>query len=280
MEQIKNYIYSNKSDNLKQKDLRLLLQEALTERCERNPKYSLRAFAQSLAISPAALSAILNNKRPISSKMHYRLGLKLGLSLEELNLIPQRAHGNRHKTFEKSEQVSPQPQQIAVDTFNVISEPHHYALMELVRTHDFKNNHRWMAQRLGITTSEVNFAIQRLVRVGLLHRDEQDNLIDSTSGFTTDLREGLSTQAQRRVQIKSLNRAIQAVEEIPVEDRDNTAITMAIKSEDLPKAKMMLKEFRRSFCNEMEASTPLDEVYQLTLSFVPLTKKLKSPQRK
>ena len=37
----------------------------LEERKVRNPKYSLRAFAQHLDLSPAQLSLILSGKRPV-----------------------------------------------------------------------------------------------------------------------------------------------------------------------------------------------------------------------
>ncbi len=281
MEREKQHLFkTNDMSHLKFKSMRLLLQETLADRCMRNPKYSLRAFAKFLEISPAALSAILNNKRPVTEKMHYRLGLKLGLSLEELKLMPKRSHGNRREKRTQFVETPLAPEQISLDIFNVISEPHHYALMELLKTADFHEESRWLAQRLNITVSEVNFAIQRLIRVGLLSRDENEKIFDTTSGFTTDLRDGLSSQAHRRVQIKSLQHAIKAVEEVPLEERDNTAVTLAIQSKDLSKARNMLKQFRRMFCIEMQASKPLDEVYQLSISFVPLTQKVKPNIRK
>ena len=49
-------------------DPRLLLQRELERRCQSNPKYSLRAFAKALKMSPAALSYMLTGKRPVSKK--------------------------------------------------------------------------------------------------------------------------------------------------------------------------------------------------------------------
>lgn len=254
--------------------MRTLLQEELTKRCAQNPNYSLRSFAKALTISPAALSSILNNKRPITEKMKLRLGFKLGLTVEQLNKISAKTHGN--SKGHHAAVASPEFQQVTIDVFNIISDPHHYALMELIKTHDFESNARWIAQRLKITQSEVNFALERLERVGLLHRDAKGSWQDSTDGFTSDLREGMTSEAQKKFLVRSLQNSIAAITTEDLSVRDNTSITMAINSSDLPKAKKMLKEFRRCFCKDLESSPKLDEVYQLTLSFIPVSNLKKS----
>ena len=253
-------------------DFRLLLQDQLTSRCAHNPNYSLRSFAKSLDVSPSALSALLNRRRPLTHKMKERLGLKLGLGLSDLKKLKSKPHGNTKLNTDSVIQGS--FQQITLDSFAIISEPYHYALLELLKTQNFKWDKKWIAQRLKLTTSEVRFAIERLERVGLLGRDEQGNLFDTTKGFSTDIREGLSSQAQRRFQERSLSQAIAAVQSVPAPLRDNTSMTMAVNAQDLPKAKQMIKEFRRRFCGQMEASLSPDEVYQLTISFIPLTSSL------
>lgn len=253
----------------KSKDFRFFLQEQLETKCARNPNYSLRSFAKSLDVSPSALSALLNGKRPLTNKMMERLGLKLGLSIEELKKYKAKVHGNSKLVSEPL--INDQFLQVTVDTFSIISEPHHYALLELIKTQGFRWSSKWIAQRLNKTVLEVNIAIERLERVGLLERDEEGNLFDTTNGFSTDIRDGLSSQAQRRFQERSLEQSISAVQNVPLELRDNTSMTMAINSEDMLEAKKMIKEFRRKFCTRMESSTNLNQVYQLTVSFIPVT---------
>jgi plasmid maintenance system antidote protein VapI len=251
------------------RDFRHFLQDELALRCQRNSSYSLRSFAKLLDISPSALSALLNAKRPITHKMKERLGLNLGLSLSEIKNLKSNPHGNTKLGTDSIDGES--FHQVTIDMFTIISEPYHYALLELTKTEGFSWESRWLAQRLKITVSEINIAIERLERVGLLERDNDGKLFDSTKGFSTDIREGLSSQAQRQFQKRSLEQAISAVQTIPFSERDNTSMTMAINAKDLPKAKQMIKEFRRRFCGQMEASSSLNEVYQLTISFIPLT---------
>lgn len=254
---------------ISRRDFRHYLQDELSSRCARNPNYSLRSFAKALSISPSALSALINGKRPITNNMKEKLGLKLGLSLEDIRQMIARPHGNSKN---HDETIPPDLfRQITIDTFSIISEPHHYALLELMKTEGFRWDSKWIGKRLNKTVSEINIVIERLERVGLLERDHSGKLVDSTSGFSTDIRDGLSSQAQRRFQERSLEKSIEALRTVPIDRRDNTSMTMAINQNDLPQAKKMIKEFRRQFCRKLEMSPSLDEVYQLTISFIPLS---------
>jgi transcriptional regulator with XRE-family HTH domain len=53
------------------------------ERKEKNPRYSLRAFARSLGVSSGQLSEILSGKRPLSHKLARRIAIALALTEEE-----------------------------------------------------------------------------------------------------------------------------------------------------------------------------------------------------
>lgn len=251
------------------RDFRLFLHEELALRCERNRRYSLRSFAQVLEVSPSALSAILNGKRPLTESMKDRLGLKLGLSLDALANFKARPHGNS-KT-RSANKPAPSFHQITLDHFAIISDPHHYTLLELIKTENFKWNIPWIARRLGKTVSEIHIAIERLERTGLLVADGAGGWSDQTPGFTSDIREGLTSHAQRMFQKKSLEAAIQSLESVPIELRDNTSMTMAIAREDLSKARKMIKDFRRKLSDELESRDTKDEVYQIAIALTPLT---------
>ena len=61
-------------------NFRTCLQNELINRCEKNPNYSLRAFAKSLDIGPSALSQIVRGKRKLTKKMTLRLADRLDIS--------------------------------------------------------------------------------------------------------------------------------------------------------------------------------------------------------
>ena len=53
------------------------------DRKDKNPRYSLRAFARSLGVSSGQLSEILSGKRPLSHKLARRISIALALIEEE-----------------------------------------------------------------------------------------------------------------------------------------------------------------------------------------------------
>lgn len=55
------------------------LSHLLNERRKINPRYSIRALARDLQIDPSDLINIKNNKKKVSAKVAYRIGVKLNL---------------------------------------------------------------------------------------------------------------------------------------------------------------------------------------------------------
>jgi plasmid maintenance system antidote protein VapI len=245
----------------KTRDFRLFLQSELVRRCEANEKYSLRAYARSLRIAPSALSAILNGKRPVTHKMKLRLGLSLGLSPQDLG----------HFQESKTQGHTLKFQQLALDTYAVISDWYHYAILELTHLKNFRTDPKWIAKSLGITTSEVNIAVERLQRVGLL-KIENDSWLDTTpDGHATNIQGDLTSAASRKLQRQILEKSIRALDDIPIAKRDHTSMTMAINPEDLPEAKEKITRFRRELCAFFEKRGRPTQVYQLAVSLYPVT---------
>lgn len=55
------------------------LSQLLSERRKANSRYSIRALARDLQIDPSDLINILNDKKRVTPKVAYRIGLKLNL---------------------------------------------------------------------------------------------------------------------------------------------------------------------------------------------------------
>ncbi len=254
----------------KAKDFRLLLQHELIERCRRNPKYSLRAFAKSLGIGPAALSDMLNNKRSITVSTIERLGLALGLNLDEIRSYQ---NGNADKNSSHSGQATLDFQQLSLDTYSIISDWYHYAILELMKTKGFRNNASWISKTLGITKNESNAAVERLVRVGLIKINDEGQWIDTSGGFSTNIVDSkLSSAASKKLQKQILAMSIKALEQLSPEERNHTSMTMAANPKDLPEAIERIKKFRRDLCEFLERDGNVTQVYQLGISLYPVTK--------
>lgn len=72
-------------DARNQRDFRLFLQEEFERRCKRNPRYSLRAFAQSLSLHHGTLSQVLRGTRPLTAKAQMKIARSLGFGPAEMS---------------------------------------------------------------------------------------------------------------------------------------------------------------------------------------------------
>lgn len=261
------------------KDMVKHLHSMFLERCRNNERYSLRAFAKSLSIPPSSLSEIINGKRPLTPKLRDKIGRALDMSPEEIKAYSARPHGNSSGDFKESKETP--YAQLALDSFYIISEWYHYGILQLLRTKGFKNNPQWIAKRLGINPIQAKLAVERLIRVGILEEGSKGQLKDITNGSTTHLINNFSNEELRSFQIKALEKAIGTMREVPVTLRDNTSMTMAVSKKALPFAKKEITKFRRELTKKLEAYAAPDEVYQLAISFTPLTKiEIKKEERK
>ncbi len=71
---------------------------------------------------------------------------------------------------------------------------------------------------------------------------------------------------------QNLELAALALDEVAIEHRDITSITMAIDAKKLPLAKAMIKNFRRQLSEFLESGNK-NEVYNLNVQLFPLTKR-------
>lgn len=255
----------------------LLIQSKLRQHLhlfqQKNPAYSLRAFAAKLDISPSALSEILNGKRKISKKMALKLYERIGANPLDTHELKNAFDKKQNSTeLEQLESVSKNHLnflELSADQFNIIEKWHHFAILSLIETKDFKADVKWMAKRINISVNEVKLALDRLERLGLIKCNEKKSKISLTGGplITSD---DISNQAVKRSHYEDLKFAEGVLDNVNVVDRDFTAVTIAVDSKKIPKAKKMIREFQDRLSQFLEDGDK-DEVYKMTFYLYPLT---------
>jgi transcriptional regulator with XRE-family HTH domain len=253
-------------------DFRLFLQEELVRRIKSNPRYSLRAFAKFLQVDPSLLSKLLNGKRKLSANF-------VRQAAERLELSPEITRGflAPDPSTEETPRGGVEFQQLTIDHFRLIADWYHYAIVELATLDQFRPNPTWIAETLGISVPEANFAVERLVRLGLLHR-EGKKLVPCPWGVTT-VGNNFTAIAFRKLQKQILTMALKALDEVPFEKRDQSSLTFAVDSRTLPLAKRRIKRFRRSLCQLMRKPGKHDDVYHLSISLYPVTNMKREPMQ-
>ncbi len=254
------------------------LNEELARRCEKNPRYSTRAFARALGIDVASLSRILSGKQIPSYKICESVFSKLELSPAEqkkfLTSIAarQKAVGLKRiaPAFKNLEAKSDGRRDLTADIWRVIADWYHGAIMELTFTKDFNSDPKWISQQLGISEVEVKLAIKRLIRLELL--EDRDGKLHKTVEQVSSADKSITSSAHKRLQKQVLKKAVESLENDDIEIRNMTSMSMAVDPQKIPQAKKMIQNFSRELCAYLE-SGKRTQVYQLGVCLYPISKK-------
>ncbi len=244
-------------------DPRQLLKEELVRRSERNPRYSLRAFARSLGMSHTVLSLFLSGKRPLSKKAAIRVASALALS-------PQEAQALFQDRTKKTSTFVPIPTSMDLDTFAVIADWYHFAILSLLELPAARFDAEWIGRQLNISFQNAAVAMERLIRLGIIAKKKDGRWRQTKKSFRLDSR--YSTAATRRFQLQLLNRAIESLQNDPLEKRDHTSTTFAMDPALMPYAKARIQKFRRELTSELEKLGTPGRVYNLTLQLFGCSK--------
>ena len=259
-------------------DYRPYLRSELERRLSLNPRYSLRAFARDLRMAPQILSGVLNGKKGISVEAAARIAERLSLSPEEssylLDLVTlvhaRSAQAKKIAAYKLKERHSTtQYRSLEMEAFRAISDWYHYGIIELMNTADFQPDPQWIAARLGISTFEVEQAIERLVQLQLIERQTDGSLKRTEVNLSANY--GVPSEAIRKFTKQILQKAQDSLESQSLDERDLTTMTMAIDPTLLPVAKKRIAEFRRELAALLEQDNRT-EVYVFAPSLFKLSK--------
>ena len=156
---------------------RLYLQAELARRCTTNAQYSLRSFALHLGINHSSLSQLLRGKRALTARTIEKLGARLGLTPAEIAVF---AVGERQLDAGTAGEI----RRLTSDTAALLADPAHRALLELTWVEQFVADSRWLARVLNLSVDEINVALQRLLRLGLLAMPERGRWLDCSGTVT------------------------------------------------------------------------------------------------
>jgi uncharacterized protein (TIGR02147 family) len=254
-----------------------ILKEELAKRCEKNHRYSVRAFAKALAIDVGALSRILGGKQIPSFRVTQQVLSQLDLAPEqEQDFLASIAETQRRRGLQRLSPLFKNlgarmvQSDLSIDLYRVIADWYHVAILELTFTKDFNSDPKWIADNLGISQCEAKLAIDRLLNLELL-RIENGKLVKSNEQLTTTDKT-VTTPALKKNQKQFLKKATESLENDPIEERNMTSMTMAIDPEKLPEAKQMIRAFNKTLCEFLE-SGKRSRVYNLGIALYPIQKK-------
>lgn len=246
---------------------RLFLQGELGRRCAANRHYSLRAFAKFLDLDHATLSQCLRGKRRLTPRMIVKMGTRLGMAREVLDRYI--AGEEPHQKEPPESTVLGEIQQLAQDASALVSEWHHYAILELTHLHSFRPESRWIARVLGLTCDQVNVAVSRLIRLGMLEMASRSCWIDKSGNSTLSLSDFAQVSLDR---LADMARRLmsQALESGRASHCMHTSMTFAMPLSQLESVRQRINRLNRELAVLVQREA-CDEVFRLEINFVPVT---------
>jgi len=245
--------------------------------------YSYRVFCRSAGLkSPNYLKLVIDNARSLSSATARKFAQACGLGAREteyfLHLVDfTQASDSKQKSaaYERlnSFREYQRAHQLQAAEAHYFSKWYLPAIRELALRTDFRCEPLWVARALEppITVREAKQALEVLKALQLLTQNAagcwvpRDRLI-TTGAETTNVH---MAEFHRSM----MARASAAIDLFGPEDRDLSALTLAVNAEGMRQVKTQIQMFRRALL-ELTADQPnLDRVIQVNFQMFPLTKK-------
>ncbi|WP_164848493.1 DUF4423 domain-containing protein [Halobacteriovorax sp. HLS] len=245
---------------------------------------NLQAWASRLGYkSPSSLTMVLKGQRTPSSDMVRTLSEDLKMTIKEkeyfqLLIQLEKAHKKNKDPKElllKLSSLNSEKKAISLGLkeFSAISEWYFLAIKQLISTPGFIEDEDWIYKKLRkkATPSQIKNAINIMLEMKTIGRNESGELIVLKEGLLTT--NDVPSSAIKRHHFGMINRALEAINEQDVSERQVTSLTMKIKDEDLAEAKQYIFEFIKDF-NEKFSTTEANELFQLNMQFFKHTKNI------
>lgn len=241
-------------------DFRIYLEREFLSRMERNTRYSLRSFARDLDIEPSFLSKLIRGKQKLTSNTLVRLAEKLNIQDNEIDTYLRKSAENLC-VYHVIDQ----------EKFLHISNWTLFSLIELFKIKDFKQDTYWISQRLRVSEKAILSALFKLEEFKFIKQVDNEWKLQTKGNTWSNLFS--STQSRRDLQKDLLDKAIEAIDYVPYEYRQNSSLTIACDEALVPEVKQKIKDFSDHLDNFIHKKGKQDSVYQLCVSFFPLTDK-------
>lgn len=245
------------------------LKDDLSIRQRSNKQYSMRSYAKFLGIHSSTLSQVISGKRNLPLKSIHDIALKLKLGPKERTLFFESIYKKKTNLDEIKVNASDDRYIIDESYAKVIKEWEHYAVLTMFDLDHFISTPMEISKLLGITENRAEVVLKNLLTCELVKYNENNQLIKSYPRIRTT--EDVVSAALKESHKETLEMSKNKLDEIQVELRDFSAMTIAMDLERMPEVKTIIREFRQKMSSLLRDGKKTD-VCQLAIQFYPLTK--------
>lgn len=254
---------------LEQSSYASILRDELARRTQANPRYSQRAFARDLGLSPGEVSEVLRGVRKLSLRSVLRIAKSLSLNEAETRHLGYLVQWERASGVDK--EVLPGParrQSLSTTMFNLVSDWYCFAILNLADCEGFRWNVKWIAKRLSISAAEVAAGLDRLEQVGLVERKNGRYSVCRDYVLSPD---GIPSEAIRNFHRQILQKASRALDLQKISEREISGVGFAVDPKSLPAIKKEISSFLDGMVAKYGRGRHLKEVYQCEVALFRLS---------
>lgn len=243
---------------------------------------NFRSWAKRLGYkSASSLTMVIKGQRSPSFEMVRTLSEDLKMTEKEKQYFElliqlekaQSRNRDQKEILEKISAISPKndSHSLELNEFSSISEWYFFTIKQLINTQGFMEDYEWIYRRLRkkVTISQIKSAINIMLELKTISRSQDGKLIVLKEGLSTASK--VPSSAVRKHHFGMINRALEAVTEQDVSERQLSSLTLRIKTENIAEAKSELMEFMKNF-NQKYSAQESEELFQLNFQFFQHTK--------
>lgn len=263
------------------KNYRNYLRDFYETRKDQNAKFSYRVFSRMLGFtSPNFLKLIILGDRNLTETSLQKVisGLKLeGLAqkyLKSLVLCNQCKDEEEKKNHqEKIDYIRALATEKNLDDkyCDYLSNWYYPVIREMTLLKSFREDPEWIANKLNDEVSPLNItqAIDDMIKLGLLKRDDHKQLIPVDATISTDP-EAVNLSL-KKTHKKFIEKAKDSIDNTPPHFRDISSLTVAVNQDMLAQTKKIIRKFRQDLNILLSKSSDMDTVYQINFQVFNVT---------
>ncbi len=267
------------------RDYRHFLKEELEVRKANNERYSLRAFARDLGMSPAFLVSIMKGTKNISEEKAEAVANRLKWTAARKKAFQILVRYSRLETETLKEKALHElttikakdlrPWQMNLEKFRVVADWYHSAVLECFELEKVKsakvisqNLVKLFAAKLDLPQTMIQRSLDQLANLGFIKRSGSEFVKSQDHYSIEDIPSGAIKEHHRQI----LQKAERALQEQDLFEREFSATTMAIPEALIPEIKVKIRQFRQEIEGAVAAEANKSEIYTLSMQFFRISK--------
>ncbi|MGZ6398786.1 MAG: TIGR02147 family protein [Bdellovibrio sp.] len=247
-----------------------------------NKNFSFRFFSRALGYkSPNFLKCVIDGTRNLTTDGVSRFIKALKLNKDEADFFKNLVFHNQAKTEEEKRiyaehilhsRAYKKLLPLREAQFSYFANWYLIPIRELVGLPHFQEDPEWIARSLvpEITPAQAKQAFEELLQLGLIARDENGRVVQTSSDITTP--DDIVSTFKADCLKEFIKLGSESIKRVPRDKRDISSVTIGLSESSFLQIKEIAKKFRREIMDiaskEQDSS---DNIYQFNIQFFPLT---------